>query len=99
MRILDIEKYFDKIYFSSDYYICKPDSKFFEQLISDLNLDIKKSIMIGNDPICDIKGAQSVGLDTLYIHSNLSPEIKHEFNPTYKVMNGDVNQISSLIIN
>lgn len=37
MRILDIEKYFDKIYFSSDYYICKPDSKFFEQLISDLN--------------------------------------------------------------
>lgn len=99
MRILDIEKYFDKIYFSSDYYICKPDSKFFEQLISDLNLDIKKSIMIGNDHICDIKGAQSVGLDTLYIHSNLSPEIKHEFNPTYKVMNGDVNEISSLIIN
>ena len=99
MRILDIEKYFDKIYFSSDYYICKPDSKFFEQLISDLNLDIKKSIMIVNDPICDIKGAQSVGLDTLYIHSNLSPEINHEFNPTYKVMNGDVNQISSLIIN
>lgn len=101
MRILDIEKYFDKIYFSSDYYVCKPDSKFFKQLISDLNLDIKKSIMIGNDHICDIEGANSVGLDTLYIHSNQSHnihDIKEPLECTYKIMNGDVNEIAQLII-
>ncbi len=98
MKLLGIEKYFNKIYFSSDYYTCKPDAKFFEKLISDLNLDVKKSIMIGNDHICDIEGANSVGLNTLYIHSNQSHEINTPFHSTYKVMSGDVNEISSLIV-
>lgn len=98
MKILGIDKYFNEIYFSSDYYICKPDAKFFKKLINDLDLDVKKSIMIGNDHICDIEGANSVGLNTLYIHSNQSREIKSPFDSTYKVMSGDVNEISSLII-
>ena len=98
MKVLGIDKYFNEIYFSSDHYICKPDAKFFKKLINDLNLDVKKSIMIGNDHICDIEGANSVGLNTLYIHSNQSREIKAPFHSTYKVMSGDVNEISSLII-
>ena len=31
--------------------------------------------MIGNDHICDIEGAKNYGLDTIYLHSNISPNI------------------------
>ena len=34
--------------------------------------------MIGNDGISDIAGAKSVGLDTFYIHSNISPKLPEE---------------------
>lgn len=30
--------------------------------------------MIGNDGVCDIEGARAVGLASVYIRSNLSPE-------------------------
>ncbi|AWK50223.1 HAD family hydrolase [Clostridium beijerinckii] len=98
MRILGIEKYFDGIYFSSDHYMCKPDKAFYNKLIKNFNLDIKDSIMIGNDFIADIDGAHSVGLDSLYINSNLSPEITSKLKSDYNIMDGDVHKIKSLIL-
>lgn len=74
MRALDIFKYFDAIYISSDYEFKKPDVRFFEKLLRDQNVDVSSAIMIGNDGICDIKGAREAGLHTLYIHSNISPK-------------------------
>ena len=98
MRILGIDKYFDNIYFSSDYKMCKPDKNFFQRLISDNNLDVSKSIMIGNDPVCDINGAEQLGMDTLYIKSNLSPEKYYNCRPSYKILDGDVKKIGYMII-
>ena len=98
MRLLGIEQYFDDILFSADYKICKPDKNFYEILINKHNLDIKSSIMIGNDYICDIEGSSNVGLDSLYMHSNLSPEIKTDLKSKYTIMNVDIKKISELII-
>ncbi len=98
MKLLGIEKYFDDILFSADYKMCKPDPKFYNTLINKHNLNIKNSIMIGNDPICDIEGASNVGLDSLYLHSNLSPEIKGKLKSTYSIMDIDITKISDLII-
>ena len=78
--------------------MCKPDPKFYNTLINKHNLNIKNSIMIGNDPICDIEGASNVGLDSLYLHSNLSPEIKGKLKSTYSIMDIDITKISDLII-
>ena len=97
MRLLGIEKYFDDILFSADYNVCKPDMKFYNTLINKHNLDIKDSIMIGNDYICDIEGASNVGLDSLYLHSNLSPEIKGNLKSTYSIMEFDITKIYELI--
>lgn len=85
MKALDIEKYFDDIFISSDYNVCKPDSKFFNALIQKHNLNINESIMIGNDYLCDINGAVDAGLDSLYIDSNLSPKIIGKLNSKYSV--------------
>ena len=98
MRLLGIEKYFDDILFSADYKVCKPDENFYTTLINKHNLNIKNSIMIGNDYICDIEGASNVGLDSLYLHSNLSPEIKGKLKSKYSIVGMDISKIPELII-
>ena len=54
--------------------------------------------MIGNDYIADILGATNVGLDSLYLHSNLSPEIKGELTSTHTLMEIDLFEAAKLII-
>lgn len=98
MKTLGIDKYFDGIYFSSDHYVCKPDGLFYNKLIKEFKLDIKSSIMIGNDFVADIEGADNARLDSLYIESNLSPEITRKLKSKYNVLDGDVNKIGELII-
>lgn len=98
MRVLDIEKYFDDIFFSSDYNICKPEKTFFDALLTKHNINVNESIMIGNDSICDIDGAKSVGLSSLYIHSNLSPEITGHVDSTYTLMDMNLRNVIKTII-
>ena len=98
MRVLDIEKYFDDIFFSSDYNICKPEKIFFDALLTKHNINVNESIMIGNDSICDIDGAKSVGLSSLYIHSNLSPEIIGHVDSTYTFMDMNLRNVIKTII-
>ena len=85
MHTLGIAKYFDDIFISSTCGVKKPDSRFFQLLIDKYNLDLTKSIMIGNDAVSDIAGAKSVGMDTFYIHSNISPKLQEE---TYLAADG-----------
>ncbi|WP_242852045.1 hypothetical protein [Clostridium butyricum] len=54
--------------------------------------------MIGNDPICDIDGAKNVGLSSLYIHSNLSPEITGHVDSTYTLMDMNLRNVIKTII-
>lgn len=70
--MLDLERHFDGILISSDYGVGKPNPFFFQQLIEQFGLDFSRSLFIGNDAVNDIGGAQGVGLDSFYVHSNLS---------------------------
>lgn len=74
MDTLGITHAFDGIYLSSDYGVKKPDCRFFRILLDEQKIDPKTAVMIGNDGRCDIRGAQAVGLSTVYIHSDISPE-------------------------
>lgn len=73
LETLGIDTLFDGIYLSSDYGCKKPDRRFFELPLREHAIDPATAIMVGNDPVCDIQGAQAAGLSTVYIHSNLSP--------------------------
>ncbi len=64
---------FDSISISSDCGVKKPDPRFFRRLLQERGIDPSRAVMVGNDGDCDIRGAQAVGLATLYIRSNLSP--------------------------
>lgn len=73
LRHLGLEPYFDGIYISSDFGCRKPDVRFFRALLDEQGLDVKNCLMIGNDLHTDIAGAKNAGLDTLYMHTNLTP--------------------------
>lgn len=85
IRELGIEPYFDHIFISSDHGVKKPNSAFFQVLLEQYQLDPKECLMVGNDEVCDMLGAKSVGMDTFYIHSNISPEYTGKAQPTYEV--------------
>ena len=71
----------DGIYISSDFRCRKPDRRFFSALLNEQKLDINRCLMIGNDLNTDIGGAKTAGLDTLYMHTNLTPPDQREAKP------------------
>lgn len=81
LRCLGLGEQLDGIYISSDYGCRKPDARFFRALLREQGLDIEKCLMIGNDRMTDIAGAQAAGLDTLYMHTNLTPSDQAEADP------------------
>lgn len=93
LSMLGIKKYFDGILISSDCGVKKPNSHFFEILLEKYKLKPNESIMIGNDSSCDIAGAKKVGIDTYYIHSNISPECSGDVSATYVQMEMDIDRL------
>jgi putative hydrolase of the HAD superfamily len=81
LRHLGLEEPFDGIYISSDHGCRKPDLRFFQTLLKEQDLDPEKCLMIGNDRRTDIAGAKAAGLDTLYMHTNITPPGQKEADP------------------
>lgn len=98
LRMLKIYDLFDGIVISSDEYTCKPDKAFYDIIFDRYGLQKGKTVMIGNDYITDIKGSYDAGIDSLYVHSNLSPQIEGTLLSKYSVMDGDVRKIISYIL-
>ncbi len=98
MKLLDLEKYFDGILLSSDWGCSKPDYKYYDLIFKKYNLNKEESIMIGNDWKSDIQGAYNYGIDSLYIHSNISPEIQGNLLSTYTIMDGDFKKMKEILL-
>ena len=81
LKHLGLGEKFDGVYLSSDYGCRKPDVRFFRELLEEQQLDPSKCLMIGNDRDTDIAGAKAAGLDTLYMHTNLTPREQAAANP------------------
>lgn len=81
LRHFGLDSQFDGIYISSDYGCRKPDVRFFHTLLNERKLDISQCLMIGNDRNTDIAGARAVGMDTLYMHTNITPPGQKEADP------------------
>ena len=78
LRLLGLGEQLDGIYLSSNYKCRKPDLRFYQALIEDRNLDVSKTMMIGNDRQTDIAGAKDAGMATLYMHTDLTPRDQAE---------------------
>ena len=98
LNMLGLTEYFDGICISSDEECSKPDSCYYKTLFDRYGLEKSESIMIGNDYLSDIGGAADFGIDSLYIHQSISPDIEDELRSTYTVMDGDVYKIKKLTV-
>ena len=98
LNMLGLTEYFDGICISSDEECSKPDFCYYKTLFDRYGLKKSESIMIGNDYISDIGGAAHFGIDSLYIHQSISPDIEGELRSTYTVMDGDVYKIKKLTV-
>ena len=78
---LGLGEQLDGIYLSSDCGCRKPDVRFYNALLQEQKLDVSKCLMIGNDRQTDIAGAKNAGMDTLYMHTNLTPPDQEEADP------------------
>lgn len=87
---------FDGIYLSSDYGVKKPDRRFFEILLRERDIDPGAAVMVGNDGVCDIAGARAVGLATVYLRSNISPDepVPHA---DYVLEHMDLKQVQNIL--
>ncbi len=89
LRHLGLGEQLDGIYISSDYGCRKPDVRFYGALLCEQNLNPKTCLMIGNDRETDIAGAKAAGMDTLYMHTNLTPPDQREADPSLFPGSGD----------
>ena len=99
LDFLDFSDCFDAIYISSDFGKKKPDPSFFRKPMSDFGLDPSRCLMIGNDPVCDIRGAAAVGMDSFYIRSALSPkEQKEHVQSTFFLFGMDLKRVQKMLL-
>ena len=97
IRMLGIYDEFEDVMISSDEGCAKPDIMFYRRILEKHSLVPEESIMIGNDYITDIKGSHDAGIDSLYLHTNISPEIKGELLSKYTVMSGSIYEAIDLL--
>ena len=81
---LGLGEQLDGIYISSDFGCRKPDVRFYRALLEEQKLDPARCLMIGNDLHTDIGGAIAAGLDSLYMHTNLTPPDQRAADPDTK---------------
>ena len=98
IELLGISDCFDGILISSEEGCKKPSPVFYRRLIERYGLSPKNCLMMGNDIDADIKGAMSLGMDALYIHTETSPQLTAEPDATYIVMDGDWHRAAKILL-
>ena len=78
---LGIADLFDGVYLSSVFGFRKPDIRFFRALLEEQKLNPANCLMIGNDRETDIAGAKAAGIDTFYMHTDLTPPDQSPADP------------------
>ena len=94
-----LEDCFDGILISSEEGFKKPTPQFYEKLFSAYGLQPAECLMVGNDETSDIAGAIAAGMDSLYIHTEISPAIESvKGMANYCVMDGDWTKVKELLL-
>jgi putative hydrolase of the HAD superfamily len=60
---LDMENYIEKAFFSCELTDKKPNASFYDKVVKHSGLNKEDFIMIGDNPLSDVKGAQDYGIE------------------------------------
>jgi len=98
LRKLGIRHYFDHVLVSQDFGWRKPSIKVFREILEKLHATGEEVAYVGDSPLEDIKGAQSVGMKTIFIPSqfySMTDLEKTAVRPDFVVK--DLNEILSVV--
>ncbi len=79
----EISPYFDYIVISGDFGRGKPDPSIFEHAVSLVGVDKSECLMVGDNLMTDILGANRTGIKSVWI--NRENVINQEVQPTYEI--------------
>lgn len=82
MQSSGILDYFDEIVTSAEAGCKKPDTGIFTYLIGKLNTQVDECIMIGDNLLTDILGAQQTGIDAVFYNPK---QLQHNASPNYEI--------------
>lgn len=83
---LDLRKYMKTIIISEEVNVRKPNSEIFHLALSRIKSNSKTTLFVGDNPLCDIKGAIDVGLCSVWLSNGQGWNIK-EYMPKYIINN------------
>lgn len=64
---LEVSRFFDPVVISDRVRASKPDRKIFDCAISILDLPAAQILHVGDDPVCDVRGAEAAGMRTFLV--------------------------------
>lgn len=70
---LDLSRYFEKKFISFELGVAKPDTRFFQRALADMDADPLETAHVGDDPDEDVKGAESAGIRAYLINRKKKP--------------------------
>ncbi len=85
VKRLGLSGYFTEIISSEQAGVTKPDKRLFEYALNRLGVSADESMMIGDNPSADIRGARSVGMRTAWLRRG-----KYYYYPTGENERADV---------
>lgn len=74
---LDLENYIEKAFFSCELSDKKPNASFYDKVVKYSGLNKEDFIMIGDNPLSDIKGANDYGIDAILKVNSLTEATKN----------------------
>ena len=87
LSLVNITKYFKKVYISEEIGYQKPSIEFFDFVLNDLNITNKEEVLIIGDSLSsDIQGGINSGIDTVWYNPK---KLKSNINFTYEIKNYD----------
>jgi HAD superfamily hydrolase (TIGR01549 family) len=67
LRDIGLAHYFDRIFYSAELGVAKPDSRIFERALHDLDLQPADALYIGDVFAVDVRGANSAGVGAIHL--------------------------------
>ncbi len=69
LKKLELSRYFSSVIDCGDVQAYKPTSSLFERVVQNLNVEISKSIYVGDEYYADMVGAKVAGMTTIWINN------------------------------
>lgn len=90
----ELVPYFDEIMISGDFGVGKPDPSIFEHVLTLCDVKAEEALMVGDNRMTDILGANRVGIPSVWINRKNEEPIE-EVTPTYEITN--LEQLQNII--